>query len=183
MNTRKFLIAVCLVALSLSVTAGCEQSKAVEGEPAAAPMHMHASASTGDGRQPLYLLARMAAHQLENMRAHLTDVNAVVAGLAAGDMEKVTAAGKRLGPSAEMQMMCNHMGAATPGFTEQALNFHDTAAGIATAAEKGDQAGVLKALDATLETCVSCHATYRQEVVDEDTWTRLTGGEAPQHGH
>jgi cytochrome c556 len=65
------------------------------------------------------------------------------------------------------------MGAAAPGFTAMALDFHRTADTVADAARRGDRAGVLSALDRTLETCVGCHATYRQEVVDEETWQRL----------
>ena len=73
-----------------------------------------------------------------------------------------------------MGQMCEHMGAATPGFTAMALNFHHTADTIGEAARRGDRAAVLAALDRTLQTCVGCHATYRQEIVDEATWKRLT---------
>jgi cytochrome c556 len=66
------------------------------------------------------------------------------------------------------------MGAAAPGFTTMALAFHHTADTIGEAARRGDHAGVLSALDRTLQACVGCHATYRQDIVDEDTWKRLT---------
>jgi len=33
---------------------------------------------------------------------------------------------------------------------------------------------VLRELSATLETCTSCHATWKQQVVDEATWQILT---------
>ncbi|MSU73036.1 MAG: hypothetical protein EXS43_11970 [Opitutus sp.] len=36
------------------------------------------------------------------------------------------------------------------------------------------QTEVLKALSVTVNACVKCHETYRQEVVDEVTWSRLT---------
>ena len=73
-----------------------------------------------------------------------------------------------------MGQMCDHMGAAAPGFTAMALNFHHTADAIGDAARHGDRAEVLSALNRTLQTCVGCHATYRQEVVDEETWKKLT---------
>jgi hypothetical protein len=38
---------------------------------------------------------------------------------------------------------------------------------------------VLKALGATLQTCTGCHATFRQQIVDEATWNRMTGMPAP----
>jgi cytochrome c556 len=66
------------------------------------------------------------------------------------------------------------MGAAAPGFAAMALTFHHTADTIGDAARRGDRAGVLAALDRTLQTCVGCHSAYRQEVVDEGTWKRLT---------
>jgi hypothetical protein len=55
-----------------------------------------------------------------------------------------------------------------------ALRFHRTADTIAEAARAGDRPGVFTALDRTLQACVGCHAAYRQEIVDEETWTRLT---------
>ena len=66
------------------------------------------------------------------------------------------------------------MGAATPGFSEMALNFHRTADTIADAARNKDGAAVLSALNKTLQTCTSCHAAFRQDVVDEATWKQLT---------
>jgi hypothetical protein len=74
------------------------------------------------------------------------------------------------------------MGAGAPGFTEQALNFHHTADTIATAARQHDRAAVMRALASTLQTCTGCHATFRQSVVDDATWTRLTSTPAPS-GH
>ena len=44
---------------------------------------------------------------------------------------------------------------------------------------KKDRAGVLAALDATLNVCVSCHSAYKQQVVDEATWAKLTSKPAP----
>jgi cytochrome c556 len=73
------------------------------------------------------------------------------------------------------------MGAATPGFTEQALNFHRTADTIASAARERDRAAVMQALAATLATCTGCHATFRQRVVDESEW-RALAARAPQGG-
>lgn len=54
------------------------------------------------------------------------------------------------------------MGSGAPGFTEQALTFHDSADRIADAAEKNDSNGVITALT----TCTSCHATYKQKLVE-----------------
>lgn len=60
------------------------------------------------------------------------------------------------------------------GFTETALAFHRTADTIADAAERRERPATTAALAATLSACVGCHATYKQQVVDEATWQRLT---------
>jgi cytochrome c556 len=139
------------------------------------------SQSAGDARKPLALTAMMAEHQKQNMREHLAAVQAIVAAIARDDMNAVAKASARIGYSEAMGQMCAHMGAATPGFTPMALNFHHVADTIGEAARRGDRAGVLTALDRTLQTCVACHAAYRQEVVDEATWNRLTAGGSPAH--
>ena len=102
-----------------------------------------------------------------------------MAAIARDDMDGVTTAASRIGYSESMGQMCEHMGAAAPGFTERALDFHRTADTIGEAARRGDRPAVLTALDRTLQACVGCHATYRQEVVDEATWQRLTRAAAP----
>jgi cytochrome c553 len=76
------------------------------------------------------------------------------------------------------------MGAGAPGFTEAALRFHHTADSIAEAAKQKDAQGVLAALGATLSTCTSCHATFKQEVVDDGTfasWTKQGAPSGPMH--
>jgi hypothetical protein len=65
--------------------------------------------------------------------------------------------------------MCKHMGAGAPGFAEVGEHFHKTADTIVAAAEHHDRSGVATALGATLQTCVGCHDTYRQEIVDGET--------------
>ena len=125
-----------------------------------AETHPPMSSSAGDARQPLPLTAMMADHQKQNMRDHLAAVQAIVAAVGRDDMHGVTTAVGRIGYSEGMGRMCEHMGAAAPGFTDRALDFHRTADGIAEAARRGDRPGVLSALDRTLQACVGCHATY-----------------------
>lgn len=133
-----------------------------------------ASGSTDDMRKPLPLPEMMAAHQKENMREHLAAVQGIIAALGRDDMDGVAKASARLGYSEATGQMCEHLGAAAPGFTTMALSFHHTADTIGEAARRGDRAGVLTALDRTLQACVGCHSTYRQQVVDDATWKRLT---------
>lgn len=135
-----------------------------------------------DKRASVPLLPRMANHQKENMRDHLVAVQEIVHALAVDDFTAVARAAGRIGFSAEMGQMCTHMGAGAPGFTEQALHFHHTADGISAAAQENDRKRVLTALDATLQTCTSCHAAWKQQVVDEATWEQLTSQAPPVHG-
>jgi Cytochrome C' len=132
-----------------------------------------ASSDVLDPRTALPLTAMMAEHQKRNMRDHLTAVQEIVAALAAEDMTAAERAARRMGYSDTMAQMCQHMGAAAPGFGDSAFTFHRTADTVAEAARHGDRKAVTAALAATLSTCVGCHATYRQEVVDEATWQRL----------
>jgi hypothetical protein len=129
-----------------------------------------------DTRTPLPLTAMMAEHQKRNMRDHLAAIQEIVAALAADEMSAVEKAARRIGYSDTMAQMCQHMGAAAPGFADMALAFHRTADTIGDAAQRGDRNAATGALAATLHTCVGCHASYRQQIVDQATWQRLTTG-------
>ncbi|MDP1826139.1 MAG: hypothetical protein Q8L48_22930 [Archangium sp.] len=132
-----------------------------------------------DSRKPVPLLPMMANHQKQNMRDHLVAVQEIIAALATDDYAAIEKAAGRIGFSEQMGQMCNHMGAGAPGFTEQALNFHHTADGIAAAARAKDKAKVMSGLSATLQTCTACHATWKQQVVDEATWQQATATAPP----
>lgn len=140
---------------------------------AAAPVPHHPP-STSDTRQPLPLLPHMAQHQLANMRDHLAAVQEILAALSANDFDGVAKSASRIGSSEQMSRMCSHMGSGAPGFADTALNFHHAADTIGAAAKQRDSAATLKAVSATLQTCVGRHATYRQEIVDEAKWNELT---------
>lgn len=161
-----------------SVEAG---AAVVEAAAAAASCEAQAALDRMDVRVALPLLPSMANHQKANMRDHLVAVQEIVVAAASDDFAGIERAALRIGYSEEMGQMCNHMGAATPGFTEQALNFHRTADTIASAARASDRAAVMQALGATLATCTGCHATFRQRVVDASEWRALSAP-APQAG-
>jgi cytochrome c556 len=158
-----------VVLLALTAALGTRTQRAAAESPAPP-----ASAQGADHRAPVRLLPMMAEHQKANMRDHLLAVQQIVAALAANDFGGIASAAGRIGYSDAMAQMCTHMGAATPGFSEMALNFHRTADTIADAARHKDGAAVLSALNKTLQTCTSCHAAFRQDIVDEATWKQLT---------
>jgi cytochrome c556 len=124
------------------------------------------STMPADTRTPVPMPPMMAQHQKEQMRGHLSAVQEIVAALAKNDFKGVEAGSKKIGYSDSMAQMCQHMGAGVPGFTDAAIHFHKTADTIGAAAKKRDRAGVLSALGATLNTCVGCHASYKQQVVE-----------------
>lgn len=173
-----------IVALSV-VAAGCQERTAPAAAPsatiAAAPPAVEVAAKL-DTRTPVPLLPQMAEHQKQQMRGHLGSVQEIVAALAQDDFAGVEAAAQKIGYSDSMAQMCTHMGAAAPGFTPAAIHFHKTADTIGAAAKKKDRGAVLAALSATLTTCVGCHAAYKQQIVDEATWSQLTST-APPAGH
>lgn len=127
-----------------------------------------------DTRAPVPLLPRMAHHQKQNMRDHLVAVQEIVTAMTTDDFAAVERAAGRIGFSEQMGQTCTHMGAGAPGFSDLALNFHHTADAIGKAARRGDRVAVTAALGATLQTCTSCHAAFRQSVVDEAAWDVLS---------
>lgn len=134
-----------------------------------------------DARTPVPLLPMMAQHQKQNMRDHLVVVQEVVAALARKDFAAIEKSAARMGYSETMGQMCTHMGAGAAGFTETALAFHRTADKIGAAASRGQPDAVEAALAETLSACTACHAQYKQRIVDEATWTAVTGGGPPSH--
>ncbi|MBW1845128.1 MAG: cytochrome c [Deltaproteobacteria bacterium] len=138
-----------------------------------------------DLRTPLPLPPMMAKRQKENMRDHLLVVKEIIGALVSDDFATIERAAQRIGFSEGTRQMCTRMGAAAPGFTEQALAFHQRVDRVAAAAREGDRVGVLEQLGATLEICTACHATWKQQVVDEATWERLasTGPSSQEKQH
>jgi len=148
---------------------------------AAAPCVAQEALDRMDTRTGVPLLPMMANHQKQNMRDHLAAVQEIVAGLGAADFAAIEKSASRIGYSEQMGAMCTHMGAGAPGFTEKAIAFHKTADGIAAAAKRKDRDAVLSALAATLSTCTGCHSTWKQQVVDDATWTKATSQAPPTH--
>ncbi len=183
----------CFTLSASLALAGCDSPTPARQEPSAAvsPAARSSAQRPGDGdsaaehldamdkRKPVPLLPMMAHHQKQEMRDHLLAVQEIVAALSSDDFAGVEQAASRIGYSEREAQMCQHMGAAAPGFTEQALGFHKAADGISAAAKEKDRAKVLSALGATLKTCTSCHANWKQQVVSESKWQELSGQEPP----
>ena len=176
--TRMFL----LLSLTLVWMGACTP------ETSSAPEMPASAAETLDRidlRTPLPMLPMMAKRQKENMRDHLLVVQEIIAALVSDDFAAIERAAQRIGFSEDTRQMCTRMGAAAPGFTEQALAFHHGVDRVAVAAHARDRVGVLEQLSATLGICTACHSTWKQQVVDEATWERLasTGPSSQEKRH
>lgn len=183
--TRHLFLGLALGLAACAKEAPAPAAEPVQPAPAAeAKTNDSATAALDrmDERDPVPLLPMMALHQKENMRDHLVAVQEIVAALATEDYAGVEKAAGRIGFSDKMAQMCTHMGAGAPGFTEQGIAFHHAADRIAEAARERDRGRVLTELGATLATCTSCHAKWKQQVVDQDAWQRLTKAPPPVHG-
>jgi hypothetical protein len=177
---------VLLLAWALASTGACTREQPPAPDAVSAAGLVPSAAETldrMDTRTAVPMAPAMANHQKENMRDHLLAVQEIVAALASDDFAAVERAAARIGSSEEREQMCAHMGAAAPGFTEQALAFHYAADRISIAARERDRGRILGELGATLETCTSCHSAWKQLVVDEATWRRLTGSTADGTTH
>ena len=159
-----------ITAIAGGLAAGCDRSSAAPPAPTPAPAEspaLSAPAAGLDPRTPVPLTPMMAEHQKQQMRDHLRVVQEIAGALAVEDYGAIAASAARISSSDAQTTMCAHMGAGAPGFAELGLEFHRTADGIIAAAAQRDHAAVAGALDATLQKCVGCHDTYRQDIVDE----------------
>ena len=126
--------------------------------------------TSSDNRKPVKMTAAMGEHQLRNMRDHLEAVAAIVKAMTTKDFKRMEIESIRLGSSPEMKTMCNKMGKATPGFTDMGLALHSTADKLVHAAKKKDYNLFVKELGATLQTCTSCHSSFKQEIVTQEVF-------------
>ena len=164
-----------LWATAACLTLACDRPSAPPAPAASSACAPLEQLAAMDTRRPVPLQPMMAWHQKQNMMAHLVAIQGVTDGLAREDWAAIAEAATRIESSPQMQQMCQHMGAGAEGFTELALDFHHRADGIGVAARAQDGPGVLRATASTLQACTSCHATYRQQVVDAATWQARTG--------
>ena len=172
MNVRAILL-LLVTASSSACRGSSEESADASAVRSSSPSADEVLASM-DTRTAVPLLPRMANHQKQNMREHLVAVQEITAGVSANDFAAIERGASRIGFSEQMGAMCQHMGAGAAGFSDRALAFHHTADGIGVAAKLHDMPSVLSKLNETLAACTSCHATYKQRVVDEATWASLT---------
>jgi cytochrome c556 len=127
----------------------------------AAGEHDHHSAAT-DTRQPIVLEPGERAMILTEMRAFLSGVQSITAGMVRNDMKTVATAARALGRAATHEVPPGLMQKLPQDFRRQGFAVHADFDQIALDAEQlGDGAHSLKQLSETLAKCVACHAAYQ----------------------
>ncbi|ORU92725.1 MAG: hypothetical protein A6F70_03265 [Cycloclasticus sp. symbiont of Bathymodiolus heckerae] len=116
---------------------------------------------TEDSRVSLNLSPMMKQHQLANMRAHLDAVRKIVLSLSDNDFDSASIiASEQLGSNEKMMKMCNSFENET--FKAMGMAFHKSGDELAKTLKEGDLQASLRALNTTMTSCVSCHASFRQ---------------------
>jgi hypothetical protein len=153
---EKILFAVSM----LAVMTGMNPAVAGEEKMQMDSHHHHAMQAT-DTRTSLGLSPQMKQHQLANMREHVAAIKSIVGLMAESRFEEAAGiAHAKLGLTPEMQQMCGMFG--NDAFKALGLAFHKSGDDLGDALQTGDVNASLRALNKTMEYCVTCHATFRQ---------------------
>ena len=148
-----------VIATALITTIGLNFAFAAEET-----MHMenhHHDMSMMDTRIALGQSAQMKQHQLSNMREHVEAIKSIVGLMAENKFEDASEiAHSKLGLSPEMQSMCNMF--ENDNFRKLGFAFHKSGDDLGDALKSKDVNVSLRALNKTMEYCVTCHATFRQ---------------------
>ena len=148
-----------LVITAFIVTIGLNPALAAEEK-----MHMgnhRHNMSTMDTRTSLALSEQMKQHQLSNMREHVEAIKSIVGLMAEKKFEDASkVAHAKLGLTPDMQSMCNMF--ENENFRKLGLAFHKSGDDLGDALKTKDVNASLRALNKTMEYCVTCHATFRQ---------------------
>ena len=177
------VMAVGFTVLVIAMTSGC--SKSLDDPSAIAAPHATPPprAANADVRAPVPLTETMAVHQKTEMRDHLRVIQEITRALGHDDFDTIAKSAERIAWSESQAAMCKHMGAGAPGFSDMGERFHHTATTIVESARRRDRPAVGAALDATITTCVGCHDTFRQQIVDSDAFAKIGGAaDCPMHG-
>jgi len=114
-----------------------------------------------DKRISLNLNAKQKNHQLKNMRSHLLAVQDIISLLASDQFDEASVvAYSELGSTTEMKLMCASFG--DENFEKLGLEFHSAADKMSETFKLGNKDESLEALSSTMNSCIKCHATYKQ---------------------
>ena len=157
MKTIKIQFLLVLVIASLFISCN-KQKEEVKKE---VKEHTEFTMKSNDSRISLKLNDMQKQHQLSNMRSHLEAVQNLITLIANDDFDKASkVAYTQLGSTTEMKLMCASFG--NKKFEDLGLNFHKEADMMSEVLKTKDKKKSLQALSKTMNSCISCHATFRQ---------------------
>ncbi len=174
---------IILVSLALFITGG--EVSAQETHPPGNMIHFQKLEAAKDplqsilgfsymgSRRDLPVTPAMAEHHLQMMREHLESIQKVTAALAEKNFDQALLAAQSLVSSSSTTAQCNAMGSAAPGFSAMGLKLHSQADLMIVSIKNRNLIPALKQLGSTLQTCTSCHASYRHKIVTEEQFRNL----------
>jgi len=116
-----------------------------------------------DTRTALMMSPEKAQHQLQNMRNHVIAVQSILNYLSKDQYDKASeVAATKLGLTDEMKMMCSSFN--NENFEKLGLEFHTNADKMAETFKTKDKNESLKALALTMNSCVACHSSFKQQI-------------------
>ncbi len=156
-KTLLFLIIISLFSCSPTQ----EKNSAAEEEASKIDIPQEEAPKVLDKRISLNLNAKQKNHQLKNMRSHLLAVQSIISLLATDQFDEASlVAYSELGSTTEMKLMCASFG--DENFEKLGLEFHSAADKMSETFKQGNKDESLKALSSTMNSCIKCHATYKQ---------------------
>lgn len=124
------------------------------------------SQPSADGRLTVLLAPAERDLVLAEMRMLLEGVQGITAGAAAGDMQQVASAARRIGMASAADVNPALMLKLPLAFKQQGMALHGQFDQLADRAAAGASAAeVLELLSQQLSSCVACHGSYRLEAV------------------
>jgi cytochrome c556 len=143
-------------------TMGFAQQSQMSGGMAKSMSEVPMPTKAEDGRQVVQLTEAERAMVAADMRQMLANIEAMTAGLAAGDVQAVVSAASKNG-DAMMRQLPSQIRAKLPTpFAQMGAASHKAFDQIAAETKSvKNPAPVLKQMSAAMQNCVACHATYR----------------------
>ncbi|MDD4855650.1 MAG: cytochrome c [Sulfuricurvum sp.] len=115
-----------------------------------------------DNRQSLGIKGTMqGAHQLSNMREHLTALSEIVKYMNSDQYDEASKiATEKLGLTLEKNTMCGSF--KNQSFEQMGVRFHKSADNLAQTLKTKDSKKSMLALEKVMNGCVLCHSTFKQ---------------------
>jgi len=120
---------------------------------------------SNDGRTAILLDKNERDLVLSEMRVFLESLQQITSGITNDDMQLVAASARKSGMAAQTEVPGSLVGKLPLSFKQLGFDTHTKFDELALDAEQlGDRDHTLSQINALLNNCVACHATYRFEI-------------------